>query len=364
MTASFSSSLPCCSRLLFLVIFLTAATSPSSGWLQIIPPINYYSNIIHPPSRPSFHSLSRLPRRSSSQLQSSRDDNEERSTANIQTTGSGGGGSDQLQLRIGKRVGSGAYGTVHIATHLNNSDNETRYIAKRAWTLSELELNVPMAVMQLDTNNSQRTGVVCATGLAEQDNNDDDDGSDTTDNSNNEDKLKETAARCQYYWNVERHIVQKLASASSIEEGGDAINDSYVTPQFKGVYQSAPINDNIDNDGGEQEKIVPGYGTINKLDRDSVDDNNNNQGMGAFFSMFNNGDDDNKEGLCHEWMVFEYIPSPLLSDEESLLPAMTLLDAMGVSTYFLHQYILCNISFSHTPHANTICITCSSNQHR
>ena len=322
------------------MIFLTAATSPSSGWLQI-PPINNYSNI-HSSSRPSFHSLLRLPRRSS-QLQSSRDDNEERSTANSITTGSGSS-SDQLQLRIGKRVGSGAYGTVHIA-HSDDSDDESRYIAKRAWTLSELELNVPMAVMQLDNknsaeNNNQRTGVVCATGLAEQDNTNDDDDSDTTDNSsNNTDKLKETAARCQYYWNVERHIVQKLAS--STKEGGDAINDSYVTPQFKGVYQSAPINDNDDNDDGGE--IVPGYGTINKLDSDSVDDNNNNQGMGAFFSMFSDGDDDNQEGLCHEWMVFEYIPSPLLSDEESLLPAMTLLDAMGVShsafpyLYFTHS---------------------------
>ena len=346
MTAASSSLLPCCcSRLLlFLVIFFTAATSPSSGWLQIIPPINYYSNI-HSPRPSSFHSSLRLPRRSS-QLQSSRDDNEEKSTANIQTTG-GGGGSDQLQLRIGKRVGSGAYGTVHIATHLlddDSNDNETKYIAKRAWTLSELELNVPMAVMQLDNNNGaennrQRTGVVCSTGLAEQDNNNKDIDSsdhDDTNNGNNTDKLKETAARCQHYWNVERHIVQKLA-----EGGGDAINDSYVTPQFKGVYQSAPI-DNNDNDEGEQGEIVPGYGTINKLDSDS-DDNNNNQGMGAFFSMFNDGDDDNKEGLCHEWMVFEYIPSPLSMSGEESLPALTLLDAMEVShsafpyLYFTHS---------------------------
>ena len=352
MTAAATSLLPCCSRLLFLVIFLTAATSPSSGWLQIIPPINYYSSIIHPPSRPSsFHSSSRLLPRRSSQLHSSRDDNEERNTANIQTTGSGGGGSDQLQLRIGKRVGSGAYGTVHIATHLIDDSDETRYIAKRAWTLSELELNVPMAVMQLDNNyNSQRTGVVCATGLAEQGNNNNDiDSSDNDDdtNSNNEDKLKETAARCQYYWNVERHIVQKLASASSIEEGGDTTDSLHVTPQFKGVYQSAPINDNND-DGGEQGEIVPGYGTINKLDT-AVDDNNNNQGMGAFFSMFNDGDDDNKEGLCHEWMVFEYIPSPLLSDEESSLPALTLLDAMGVSSYISSTNTINNLFLAHSP---------------
>lgn len=301
-------------------------------------------------------------------MQSSRDDNE-----NIQTT-SGGGGSDQLQLRIGKRVGSGAYGTVHIATHLlNNSDetdSKTKYIAKRAWTLSELELNVPMAVAE---NNNQRTGVVCATGLAEQDNNNDNgiDSSDNDDNNsnNNKDKIKETAVRCQYYWNVERHIVQKLASSSAIEEGGDATDDSlHVTPQFKGVYQSAPINDNND-DAGEQGGIVPGYGTIDKqIDSDS-DDNNSNQGMGAFFSMFNDGDDDNKEGLCHEWMVFEYVPSPLLSDEESSSPALTLLDAMGVSTHFpfTNTAHCVSASLSHaftTLTPNTICITYSSNQHR
>ena len=330
-----AASLFGCRLLFFLVIFLTAATSKSSSWLITAPPINYYSNIN---SRPSVHSSPWLSRGSSllvsSKLQSSTNGSGD-SAANSKTFGGG-------ELRIGKRVGSGTYGTVHIAHLLNNNndnnnnddiDSDKRYIAKRAWTLSELELNVPMAVMQLDSaNDNQRTGVVCATGLVvEQGNKDDavdsDDDDDNYNDSSRKDELKERAERCRYYWNVERHIVQKLES--SIEGGRDS-NNRHVTPQFKGVYQSTEVDDN--DDGGEQGEIVPGYGKIGKLDG-TDDDNNNNQGIGGFFSMFNDGD--NKEGLRHEWMVFEYIPSPSCGDESS--PALTLLDAMEVSTRTLNQ---------------------------
>ncbi|KAL7490513.1 hypothetical protein ACHAWT_000288 [Skeletonema menzelii] len=321
-----AASLFGCRLLFFLVIFLTAATSPSSSWLITAPPINYYSNIN---SRPSVHSSSWLSSGSSllvsSKLQSSTNGSVD-SAANSKTFGGG-------ELRIGKRVGSGTYGTVHIAHLLNNNNNnnnnddidsDKRYIAKRAWTLSELELNVPMAVMQLDSaNDNQRTGVVCATGLVvEQGNKDDavdsDDDDDNYNDSSRKDELKERAERCRYYWNVERHIVQKLES--SIEGGRDS-NNRHVTPQFKGVYQSAEVDDN--DDGGEQGEIVPGYGKIGKLDG-TDDDNNSNEGIGGFFFMFDDGD--NKEGLRHEWMVFEYIPSPSCGDESS--PALTLLDAM------------------------------------
>ena len=77
-------------------------------------------------------------------------------------------------LVIGPRIGSGTYGTVHIALldNFDQSDNSNRiskektyYIAKRAWTLSELEFNVPAAVMELDGNNELNTsGVVSRVG--------------------------------------------------------------------------------------------------------------------------------------------------------------------------------------------------------
>lgn len=176
------------------------------------------------------------------QLQSSllpnSNENEEKDSSPDETNTGGISFSftDQLRLSIGKRVGSGAYGTVHIA-HLHNDidiDSDVKrnverymYIVKRAWTLSEIEMNVPMAVMQLDdddnnnnnnnTNNKsasdvQRTGLAQATGVAQE-------GSDDDDNDNkssSSDKMKERAERCRYYWNVERHIVQKLASSSQM----------------------------------------------------------------------------------------------------------------------------------------------------
>eukprot|EP00985_Skeletonema_marinoi_P032961 scaffold40094_cov197-Skeletonema_marinoi.AAC.1 len=291
------------SRLLSLAIVLTAATSPSSGWIA---PINN-SNI---PSRRTHHSSSRessLLVSSSSRLQFSTVDNEESKEDNNNIGGISG---DGYQLRIGQRVGSGAYGTVHIAHLLNNSSNddsdEKRYIAKRAWTLSELELNVPTAVMELDSsaNDSQRTGVARATGVVEEDSNDDDSSDDDDDNisnsssSSSDGKLKERAERCRYYWNVERHIVQKLSS-SQISNEDEGYSNIHVTPQFKGVFLSGAVDDNESNAGGEEGEIVPGYGKIDE--HDNTDDTNNKQG-GGFFSMMNNDGDDDDERLQHEWM--------------------------------------------------------------
>jgi len=260
---------------------------------------------------------------SSSRLQFSIIDNEESKEDNNNIGGISG---DGYQLRIGQRVGSGAYGTVHIA-HLLNS--EKRYIAKRAWTLSEFELNVPMAVMELDSsaNDGQRTGVARATGVVEEGSNDDDDDNIRNNNSSG-DKLKERAERCRYYWNVERHIVQKLSSSQMSNED-EGYSNIHVTPQFKGVFQSAAVDDNDNNGGGEEGEIVPGYGKIGE--HDNTDDDNNKQG-GGFFSMMNNDGDDDDERLQHEWMVFEYIPSSSVdgSHEESAA-ALTLLDAMEVA---------------------------------
>eukprot|EP00984_Skeletonema_dohrnii_P035874 scaffold36193_cov216-Skeletonema_dohrnii-CCMP3373.AAC.3 len=194
-----------------------------------------------------------------------------------------------------------------------------------------------MAVMELDSssaNDSQRTGVARATGVVEEDRNDDDSSDDDDSISNNsssrssDDKMKERAERCRYYWDVERHIVQKLSSSQMSNED-EGYPNIHVTPQFKGVFQSGAVDDNDNNGGGEEGEIVPGYGKIGE--HDNTDDDNNKQG-GGFFSMMNNDGDDDDERLQHEWMVFEYIPSSSMDgshDESST--ALTLLDAMEVA---------------------------------
>lgn len=255
-------------------------------------------------------------------------------------------GSSDKNLVIGPRIGSGTYGTVHIALLNNNidennnddsdsssrsSNNKKYYIAKRAWALGEIELNVPLAVMELDDNNDElNTGGVSrvgtglstasaasATGLVK-----DDSSSDGNSNGSEkqQDSIQEKAENCQYYWNVERHIFEKLQR----QQKEDVM--SIATPQFIGVFRS-----NNESDEGEEE-IVPGYG---KLDvPNNSDDNNNNDGndniLGGFLSVItnnnnnNNSDDDDNKEEGHEWMVFEYIPSSI---DDSSHP-LTLLDAM------------------------------------
>jgi hypothetical protein len=304
---------------LSIAILLTVATSPSIGWMpskSII--VNYGS------SRRSSFSSQQKPLLQSFQIDHDEITND--TPPSIIDNDDGGKNGFPPLLRIGKRIGSGAYGTVHIAQFVDNHDDKKQYIAKRAWTLAELELNVPSAVMQLEKNswNHPRTGVTRqlldggATGVVEEGSSNDDVNNISSDSK---DKLKERAERCRYYWNVERHIFQKLSSSSSQMK----VNINNVTPQFMGVFQSA-----IDNDDGGEEEIVPGYGTIGKHDTDN-NNNNNKQLGGGFFSMnMNNNRDDDDKG--HEWMVFEFIPSSIDSagnDDDS--PALTLLDAMEVS---------------------------------
>ena len=151
------------------------------------------------------------------------------------TTKNGQSNNNKKNLVIGPRIGSGTYGTVHIALLDNNindnndessrrSKEKTYYIAKRAWTLAELELNVPSAVMELDDSN-ELNGVVSrvgtglstaasATGLVKDD-------ASSNGSEKQQDSLQEKAERCRYYWNVERHIFEKLQRQQEEEGGGD-----------------------------------------------------------------------------------------------------------------------------------------------
>jgi hypothetical protein len=265
----------------------------------------------------------------SSQVDITNSSDEEKESAKITNEQQG----NNKNLVIGPRIGSGTYGTVHIALLNNNIDEsdssstnskeKTYYIAKRAWTLSELELNVPSAVMELDDNNELNTGGVVsrvgtglstassATGLVKDD-------ASSNGSEKQQDTLQEKAERCRYYWNVERHIFEKLQRQQ--QEGGDG---SSATPQFIGVFRS-----NNESDEGEEEEIVPGYGKLDGPNNsDSSNNNDGNDILGGFLSAITNSNsssgDDNKE-YGHEWMVFEYIPSSI---DDSSQP-LTLLDAM------------------------------------
>ena len=53
-------------------------------------------------------------------------------------------------LRLGKRVGSGSYGTVHRGYLIQTKNDIKPCIAKRAWSLLEIESGVPTQIFNLD----------------------------------------------------------------------------------------------------------------------------------------------------------------------------------------------------------------------
>ena len=171
------------------------------------------------------------------------------------------------ELSIGKRVGSGSYGTVHVG-HLTSKDDKEgekiRCIAKRAWTVDEIESDVPTRVF-----NSERGKNTIRTGLASASSS----GSKVEELEDlTPDEKKTRAQRCLHYFEVERHCFEK------IESGGNV--DLRATPAFFGVHK--------DQRSDYSEEIMDGYETSSG----------------------------------NEWMTFEFISS----DRET--PAPTLLDSM------------------------------------
>ncbi|KAL7469534.1 hypothetical protein ACHAXS_009786 [Conticribra weissflogii] len=215
--------------------------------------------------------------------------------------------TDFPALLIGKRIGSGSYGTVHegfliqskafkgneIVVNNGSSNfvvcgkdgtefNAIPCIAKRPWSLPELENGVPSKIFDCENENvdiAQRTGIVP------------DEGSKIP-------NWKQRASRCLHYWNVERHCFQKL---KDYQEKHDSIdrNGKNAIPNYYGVFSDDGSGSNL----GMESNVVNGYGMK------AIDEN----------------DDSEKKG--HQWLVFEKVGGAPLNGAESDV-ALSLLDAM------------------------------------
>jgi hypothetical protein len=211
-------------------------------------------------------------------------------------------------LRIGSRVGSGTYGTVHQGYLIRAEDDIQLCIAKRAWTLAELEANVPSQILKLDSKEkqrrekltvAQRTGLA-SVKLAQNDG----------EISNAESEplsaldLKTRSDRCRHYWDVERHCYQKM---NEINRQKNRMGKA--SPKFLGVHR----------DDGRGDQFVSGVSS---------------QGYGTPSNEKGNA---NKSG--QEWIVLEFVGTSL-SYGSIGKPAQTLLDTMEVSPNETKQNII------------------------
>ncbi|KAL7532864.1 hypothetical protein ACHAXR_008256 [Thalassiosira sp. AJA248-18] len=217
-------------------------------------------------------------------------------------------------FRIGKRVGSGSYGTVHQGYLIRTMDDIQPCIAKRAWTLDELESSVPSRILKSEQGEkkrleqlavAQRTGLVSAK-LAQNDIvvelNDDAEPLSPS-------ELKMRGERCRHYWKVEAHCFQKIEEKIKIANDNDVVR---AAPAFLGVYKDDGSSEQL---GGSE--AVVGYGLLGK-----------EESSNGWFSSSNIGDADTGKG--HTWMAFEYVGSAMDITSTSAVgePSQTLLDAM------------------------------------
>ena len=223
-------------------------------------------------------------------------------------------------LRIGKRVGSGSYGTVHQGYLLRSkNDAVVPCIAKRAWTLAELKADIPLQVLKKieqkelkqrgqEDEDSSSLVISQRTGLAS--------SSSVTSASNSED-LKTRAERCEHYWNVERHCFQKMTKAmdeNNLLRNPTSTTGMSVPPLFWGVYQD-------DGRGSSNDALIPGYGALSLPGKQAS--------IGNFWlSASNGGTEDASKG--HKWMVFEFVGTAKKDGNLVYKPAQTLFDAMEV----------------------------------
>ena len=290
--------------------FLHLLLSAGVAWTWTLPSSTSLSSCRpHCKNQHQRRSLTTSPLLATSTIDSSRD---------IATFLEGVDESSLPLLRVGERVGSGSYGTVHQGFLIRAKDDIQPCIAKRAWALAELEGNVPSQILKLERAEKKRAeqlAVAQSTGLAsvklaqnevENATNNDDDYA-----SLSQPELKTRSERCRHYWEVERHCFQKI-EASKRKIGQDSSHVGKATPAFLGVYQG-------DGSGDELEKsdFIQGYGLLGKESTDN-----------GWFTSNGNGGVDTDKG--HDWMVFEFVgsdPSGVAGE-----PARTLLDAMEVST--------------------------------
>ena len=230
-------------------------------------------------------------------------------------------------LHIQKRIGSGSYGTVHQGLFIKSQDNVQRCITKRCWTSCEIENNVPLQIYNMEKEEKEREedlAVAQRTGLAsvkQQENGGDVVVVSTTTEEQttlSKEEIKMKSERCKHYWNVEKHIFEKLTEKKKKKRRNSSSNEEVVlaTPEFLGVYQDAG------NDTTQEDNIIKGCGLLDTDD--------------GWFSTTNTNDNGKYGG--HEWMVFEFVGGEYNNDDEEM-PAQTLLDAMEVSAQHTHTSI-------------------------
>lgn len=253
-------------------------------------------------------------------------------------------------LHIGKRIGSGSYGTVHRGYLLRSKDEIVPCIAKRAWTLAELTSDIPMQILKLeqerkqqhrqDNNNklmmAQRTGLASSSSSS----------STSLPNSekdrtiSSESDLKTRAERCEHYWEVERHCFQKMKTTPMILATEDTphhttTNGKSVPPIFWGIYRDDGRS------GTDGEDSLPGYGALSSpLGKQSSNTNNFWFSASSSSGSSDGGGTAGGDSKGHKWMVFELVGAVNNDGSVGHEPAQTLFDAMEVRiTPFLVLFI-------------------------
>ena len=90
-------------------------------------------------------------------------------------------------MQVGSNIGSGSYGTVHTARRLDSKKaKEEECVAKRAWTLEEIEALLP---------------------------------------EDDKKRQKGRHERCDYYWSVEKHCFEKIPPHPGIPPYEGTIQD-------------------------------------------------------------------------------------------------------------------------------------------
>ncbi len=231
-------------------------------------------------------------------------------------------------LRIGKRVGSGSYGTVHQGYLLRSKkDAAVPCIAKRAWTLAELKADIPLQLLKLEQKKTKQRGqedehsssnlvIAQRTGLASFNSEKDYTPESTAAIALSAADLKNRAERCEHYWNVERHCFQKMTRAMDENNlrNPTSTTGMSVPPVFWGVYRD-------DGLGGGSDALIPGYGALSLPGKQASN--------GNFWSLASNGGkEDASKG--HKWMVFEFVGTAKKDGNLVYEPAQTLFDALEV----------------------------------
>ena len=162
-------------------------------------------------------------------------------------------GLDASSITILDKIGSGSYGTVHYCqfNYENSSSNSNKkehddptthdqnniafYVAKRAWTLAEVqEMNEKQSLNSyhgIDYENDGVTKEISKDSLVTT--------TTTASSTSTLKKLKEKVKRCNHYLNVEEHCLLKMQSKQSNKNNNDDDDDDGKKhlPNYVGRFQ-------------------------------------------------------------------------------------------------------------------------------